>query len=28
LTGGAIPGEFNIVGHKTTGQCVGLLSGF
>ena len=27
LTGGAIPGEFNIVGHKTTGQCVGLLSG-
>src|SRR2546423_44780 len=28
LTGGAFPGEFNIVGHKTTGQCVGLLSGF
>jgi hypothetical protein len=28
LTGGAIPGEFNIVGHQTTGQCVGLLSGF
>jgi hypothetical protein len=28
LTGGAIPGEFNIVGHVTTGQCVGLLSGF
>src|SRR4051812_42312599 len=28
LTGGAIPGEFNIVGHNTTGQCVGLLSGF
>ena len=28
LTGGAIPGEFNIVGHKTTGQCIGLLSGF
>ena len=27
LTGGAFPGEFNIVGHKTTGQCVGLLSG-
>jgi len=27
-TGGAIPGEFNIVGHNTTGQCVGLLSGF
>jgi hypothetical protein len=27
LTGGALPGEFNIVGHKTTGQCVGLLSG-
>jgi len=27
LTGGAIPGEFNIVGHKTTGQCIGLLSG-
>jgi len=28
LTGGAIPGEFNIVGHQTTGQCVGLQSGF
>ena len=28
LTGGAIPGEFNIVGGKTTGQCIGLLSGF
>ena len=28
LTGGAIPGEVNIVGHNTTGQCVGLLSGF
>jgi hypothetical protein len=28
LTGGAIPGEFNIVGHNTTGQCVGLMSGF
>jgi hypothetical protein len=28
LTGGAVPGEFNIVGHKTTGQCVGLQSGF
>ena len=27
LTGGAFPGEFNIVGHKTTGQCIGLLSG-
>ena len=27
LTGGAIPGEFNIVGHQTTGQCVGLQSG-
>jgi hypothetical protein len=27
LTGGAIPGEFNIVGHNTTGQCVGLMSG-
>jgi hypothetical protein len=27
LTGGAIPGEVNIVGHNTTGQCVGLLSG-
>ena len=27
LTGGAFPGEFNIVGHKTNGQCVGLLSG-
>ena len=27
LTGGAIPGEVNIVGHKTTGQCVGLTSG-
>jgi hypothetical protein len=28
LTGGAIPGEFNIVAHQTTGQCVGLQSGF
>jgi hypothetical protein len=28
LTGGAVPGEFNIVAHKTTGQCVGLMSGF
>lgn len=27
VTGGAIPGEVNIVGHNTTGQCVGLLSG-
>jgi hypothetical protein len=26
LTGGAIPYEVNIVGHKTTGQCVGLKS--
>lgn len=28
LTGGAIPGEFNIVGRQTTGQCIGLMSGF
>ena len=28
LTGGAIPGEVNIVAGKTTGQCIGLLSGF
>jgi hypothetical protein len=28
LTGGAFPGEFNTVGHKTTGECVGLMSGF
>jgi hypothetical protein len=27
LTGGAIPGEKNIVGHQTTGQCVNLQSG-
>jgi len=27
LTGGAFPGEFNIVGGKETGQCVGLMSG-
>jgi hypothetical protein len=27
LTGGAFPGEFNTVGHKTNGQCVGLKSG-
>jgi hypothetical protein len=26
LTGGAAPNEYNIVGHKTTGQCIGLLS--
>jgi hypothetical protein len=26
LTGGGIPNEYNIVGHKTTGQCVGLKS--
>jgi hypothetical protein len=28
LTGGAAPGEFNTVGHNTTGQCIGLMSGF
>jgi hypothetical protein len=27
LSGGAFPGEFNTVGHVTTGQCVGLMSG-
>jgi hypothetical protein len=27
LTGGAFPGEFNIVGGRETGQCVGLMSG-
>jgi hypothetical protein len=27
LTGGAFAGEVNIVGHNTTGQCVGLTSG-
>jgi hypothetical protein len=26
LTGGGIPNEYNIVGHMTTGQCVGLKS--
>jgi len=26
LTGGGIPGEVNTVGHKTTGQCIGLKS--
>lgn len=27
LTGGFIPGAVNIVGHQTTGQCVGLVGG-
>jgi hypothetical protein len=27
LTGGFIPGAVNNVGHKTTGQCVGLVGG-
>ena len=27
LSGGFIPGEVNTVGHKTTGQCVGLVGG-
>jgi hypothetical protein len=27
LTGGAFPGEFNIVGGKETGECAGLMSG-
>jgi hypothetical protein len=27
LSGGFIPGEVNIVGHDTTGQCVGLVGG-
>ena len=27
LSGGFIPGAVNIVGHKTTGQCVGLVGG-
>jgi hypothetical protein len=27
LSGGTFPGEFNTVGHNTTGQCVGLMSG-
>jgi hypothetical protein len=27
VTGGAIPGEVNIVGHNTTGQCIDLPSG-
>ena len=26
-SGGIFPGQVNIVGHKTTGQCVGLTSG-
>jgi hypothetical protein len=26
-TVGIIPGEVNIVGHNTTGQCVGLVGG-
>jgi hypothetical protein len=27
LSGGVFPGEVNIVGHNTTGQCVGLVGG-
>ena len=27
LNGGFFPGAVNIVGHQTTGQCVGLVGG-